>query len=133
MKRTLPIFLLCQTLAFAVQSESAMTGAEFDAYTTGKTLTYSQGGAQFGIEQYLAGRKVRWAFTNEECREGFWYEEAGQICFVYEDPDDPQCWSFFRGADGLKARFMNDPAGTELSEVQQSKAPMSCAGPDVGV
>lgn len=133
MFKSAAVFLICQTFAVAALAQAALTAEEFDAYTLGKTLTYSQGGEQFGIEQYLKDRKVRWAFTDGECREGRWYAKDDLICFVYEDPNDPQCWSFFLSGSGLKARFMNDPAGTELSEVQQSQGPMACAGPDVGV
>ena len=37
-----------------------MTAAEFDAYATGKTLTYSQYGEIYGTEEYLPNRRVRW-------------------------------------------------------------------------
>ncbi len=114
-------------------AETAMTADEFDAYATGKTLTYSMGGDVFGTEQYLPNRRVRWAFTQEECRDGYWYEENELICFVYEHDATPQCWKFWTDGDGLKARFENDPAGTELSEVAQTNGPLICAGPDVGV
>lgn len=109
-----------------------MTGAEFDAYATGQTLTYAQDGAIWGTEQYKADRKVIWAFTAAECREGYWYEQDQDICFVYEDPDNPQCWLFFLGPNGLQAQYSGDSAGV-LSEVQQTNEPMACYGPDVGV
>ncbi|HEX9856815.1 MAG TPA: hypothetical protein VGA75_00550 [Paracoccaceae bacterium] len=126
--------LLLSALPAAIHADALpMTAAEFDAYATGKTLTYSQGGEIFGTEQYLPNRRVRWAFTREECRDGYWYEEAGLICFVYEHDPTPQCWSFWQGTGGLTARFNDDPAGTELSEVEQTTGPLICAGPDVGV
>lgn len=114
-------------------AETPMTAAEFDAYVTGKTLTYSQFGTIFGIEEYLPGRKVRWAFTEDICQYGTWYEEAGNICFVYEYDPTPHCWRFWREGDGLKALSVNDAPGSELSEVAQTDQPLSCAGPDVGV
>jgi hypothetical protein len=110
-----------------------MTAAEFDAYVTGRTLTYADNGVVYGTEEYRKDHKVIWAFTQAECREGYWYQEGEQICFVYEDPNDPQCWLFFKGKAGLQAQFMGPGGGTPLSEVQQSAGPMSCAGPDVGV
>ena len=137
----------CLTLAFALFAsttpllaetaplappEAPMTGAAFEAYVTGKTLTYAQGGTIYGTEQYKAGRKVVWAFTEDECREGYWYEQGPQICFVYEDPNDPQCWLFFMGSAGMKAQFVGDGGG-DLSEVAQSAGPMACMGPQVGV
>ncbi len=114
-------------------AETPMTAAEFDAYATGKTLTYSVRGEVYGAEQYLAGRRVVWAFTGDQCSDGVWYEDAGLICFVYEHDGGPQCWNFYLGATGLRAEFVGDAAGAELSEVDQSPAPLNCAGPDVGV
>ncbi len=110
-----------------------MTASEFEAYATGKTLTYARDGAVWGTEQYLPGRRVVWAFTDDECRDGTWYEDQGAICFVYEDDGVPQCWDFFRGANGISARFLGDPESLPLSEVEQSNGPMPCAGPDIGV
>ena len=52
-------------------AETPMTGAEFEAYSTGKTLTYAQGGVVWGTEEYKANRRVMWAFTDAECREGY--------------------------------------------------------------
>lgn len=111
-----------------------MSGVEFESYSTGKTLFYASGGQTYGAEQYLGGRRVIWTFLDGECTEGVWYEAGGQICFVYEHaPQDPQCWSFYRSASGLMARFENDPAQTELIEVNQSREPLVCTGPEVGV
>ena len=110
-----------------------MTAAAFEAYVTGKTLTYALDGTVYGTEQYKPGRKVVWAFTEDECREGYWYEKGPQICFVYEDPNDPQCWMFFMGSAGMKAEFIGDGVGSDLSEVAQSAGSMGCMGPQVGV
>ncbi len=51
-----------------------MSAAEFEAYTTGRTLTYNSDGTAYGIEQYLKNRRVRWAFLGDDCVEGYWYE-----------------------------------------------------------
>lgn len=111
-----------------------LTAEEFDAYATGKTLTYGQGGAVYGTEQYLPGRQVRWAFREDACQKGEWYPSGSEICFVYEqDTGGPQCWTFFQTEGGLRARFAGDAAGAELSEVAQSSEPLNCPGPDVGV
>jgi hypothetical protein len=123
------------TLLFATQSlaETPMTAAEFDAYATGKTLTYSVGGEIYGAEQYLAGRRVVWAVKGDDCTDGIWYEDAGLICFAYEGLNTPQCWNFYLGPTGVRAQFVGDGPTSELSEVAQSPAPLSCAGPEVGV
>jgi hypothetical protein len=115
-----------------VLAEVLMTPEEFETYTTGKTLTYAQGGLVYGIEEYLPGRQVRWAFAEGECETGRWYVEAEWICFTYESTPDPQCWQFFRTEGGLMARFRGDAPGSELSEIGKSAAPLNCPGPDVG-
>ena len=53
------------------------------------------------------------------------------LCFTYEDqPEDVNCWQFFRGAGGLVAQFME--GGVPLSELAQTDEPMQCPGPMVG-
>jgi hypothetical protein len=119
-------------LPLAAFAETPMTGAEFEAYATGKTLTYAYGGQIFGTEEYLPGRKVRWAFTEDVCQFGKWYEKGTQICFLYEnDLTDENCWEFFKTPSGIRALFMD--GGTELSEVEQTHDGLGCPGPDVGV
>ena len=132
--------ILAATLALPALAQEAtpvadapMTGAEFDAYATGKTLSYAQDGVVWGSEQYLPGRKVVWAFTEDDCQYGQWFEDRGNICFLYDDDPDAQCWKFFREASGLRAIFMGADGGTSLSEVAQSTTPLNCPGPDVGV
>jgi hypothetical protein len=129
--------LVALALATPAAAQAPMSGAEFEAYVTGRTLTFAEGGVVYGIEEYLEGRRVRWAFVEDECKDGTWYEATveGQpmICFIYEDaPDNEQCWTFFRTARGLKARFMNDPEARELYEVEQSREPLMCLGPRIG-
>ena len=126
-----PLWLLAQmTAAFAAEP---LTGAEFESYATGKTLTYAYQGDVWGTEQYLPGRRVIWAYEGEECQRGSWYEAAGSICFLYEDRAEAQCWQFFNDGSGLRAHYMGDPAGAPLSELAQSFEPMPCKGPDLGV
>ena len=120
-------------LALPVQAGEPMSADEFDSYSVGKTLSYAVGGEVYGAEQYLSGRRVIWAFKGQDCTYGKWYEANGQICFVYETDGTPQCWSFYHEETGLRARFEGDPNGTELSEVEQTRTPLICAGPDVGV
>ena len=126
------ILALCRLCGPVAAQQTPMTASEFESYATGKTLTYARDGAVWGTEQYLPGRRVIWAFTADECRDGTWYEDQGAICFVYED-DLPQCWDFYLQANGLSARFLGDPESLPLSEVEQSDGPMPCMGPDVGV
>lgn len=134
MRLSAQILCLCLALApLPARAEAPLSAGEFEAYATGKTLTYARDGAVWGAEQYLPGRKVVWAFTADECRDGYWYAEDTRICFVYEGRSAPQCWLFYRGQAGLLAQYADDPAEEPLAEVAQSSGPLSCAGPDVGV
>lgn len=117
----------------AAPAETPMTAAEFEAYATGKTLSYAMGSSIWGSEQYLANRQVIWAFDGTDCQYGLWFEDAGNICFVYDNDPAPQCWRFFRENTGLRAELVDDPSSTALSEVSQSTRPLQCKGPDVGV
>ena len=125
--------LLAAAVPPACAAEQPMSPAQFEAYATGKTLTYALDGKVYGAEQYLPGRQVVWAFKGDECRRGYYYAEAGKVCFVYGQPDDPQCWSFVQGDGGLAAHFDGDPEGAALAAVDESPDPLTCAGPDLGV
>ncbi|MDO9524123.1 MAG: hypothetical protein Q7J57_01070 [Gemmobacter sp.] len=125
------VFGLC--LAMPALAETPMTGAEFEARVTGRTLSFAVDGAAYGKEQYLPGRRVVWAFSEGPCREGVWYEQApGQICFTYDHDPTPQCWAFFDTDKGLRAQFEKSDRALDLIEVGQSDQPLSCPGPDVG-
>lgn len=132
MYRTMIIGLVMALPLFA-RAETPLSAAEFEAYSTGKTLTYGSSGFAYGIEEYFEDRKVRWAFVGGECQEGKWYPLGDMICFVYEEIGLPQCWTFYKRAGGLLARFENDPETTELVETQQSRDPLMCLGPTPGV
>lgn len=129
--RTLTALLLLAALPVA--AETPLSAEAFEAYTTGKTLTYSAGGFPFGIEEYRPGRRVRWSYLDGECEEGEWYPAGEMICFIYEAYPDHQCWTFYLRDEKLFARFENDPDATELYETHQSREPMQCLGPKVGV
>lgn len=119
--------------ALPAQAEPSLSAEEFDAYTQGRTLYYGFEGEAYGVERYLDNRRVIWSFLDGNCKNGVWYEDGDLICFVYDDPTDPQCWSFSRNGDGLIARFRNSPDATELYEAQDLGDEMLCYGPDVGV
>lgn len=120
-------------LAAAPAPAQSLSAEAFDAYTRGKTLFYGFDGTAYGVERYLEGRRVIWSFLDGDCKAGVWYEEQGQICFLYEDRLDPQCWTFTETPGGLVARFENDPEATELYEAEDIDEEMVCYGPDVGV
>ena len=125
--------ILLALVAQPVAAQSPLTATEFDAYTRGKTLFYGFDGQAYGVERYLPNRRVIWSFLDGDCQNGVWYERDGQICFVYEDRLDPQCWVFTQTEKGLVAQFEGDPSSTELYEADDLGEEMICYGPDVGV
>ena len=129
LKHLIPFVLIAGPLWAA----EPMDGEAFDTYTRGKTLIYGQGGAAYGVEEYLENRRVRWSFLDGQCKDGLWYEKAGQICFVYEDRTEPQCWTFTQSAGGLIAQFENQTDGVELYQADNATEPMLCLGPEIGV
>ncbi|WP_170381544.1 hypothetical protein [Ruegeria atlantica] len=130
MLRFLAILLLLS--AHSASAQSALSAADFDDYTRGKTLFYGFQGQVYGVERYLPNRRVIWSFLDGDCKEGIWYEQGDQICFLYEDRLDPQCWVFTRSGNGLIAQFEGDPEQTELYEAEDIDEEMVCYGPDVG-
>lgn len=119
--------------ALAQDADHPLTGEEFDALTVGRTMFYNEGGQSYGVEQYLTGRRVLWAFVGDQCRKGYWYEQEELICFVYEDDPTPQCWTFYNTPDGLTARFFGDPDDTPLVAVEESTEPLPCSAPNLNV
>lgn len=127
-------FVLIALALLPATAQAQMSASEFEAYVTGRTLTYTDQGRVYGIEEYLPNRRVRWAYLGDQCREGYWYDADGQICFVYEDRiGDPQCWQFTDRGGRISALFMGADDGRELYEAETSDEPLVCLGPDVGV
>ena len=132
--RTTPFLALFLLAGLGAQAETPMDAESFERYTTGHTLTFTHEGVPYGAEQYLAGRRVIWAFRGEDCEEGVWYPRDDMICFEYDLNYVEQCWHFFRGETGLRAIFQGpDGPSTELYEAQRSAEPLLCEGPEVGV
>ena len=69
----LAAMLVCSALSVAADTEGPalepLSAEAFEAYTTGKTLTYATRGAStpYGVEEYLPGRRVVWSFVGGEC------------------------------------------------------------------
>ena len=127
------LFLL---LALALPAQAAdvlVSPTEFESLVTGQTLSYATAGSEYGAEAYLDNRRVRWSFLDGHCSEGHWYPSGTQVCFVYEDIPETQCWQFYLRNGRLMARFENDPMATELYETSRRDEPLMCLGPDVGV
>ncbi len=127
------LLLALTTPVRAADTGEPMSAAEFESYTTGHTLYYGFAGQEYGAEQYLPGRKVRWSVLDGKCREGFWYEAGAMICFKYLDTPTPQCWTFYKIPGGIRARYENEPRANDLYETRKSDEPLLCLGPEVGV
>lgn len=132
----LPRLAICLPLVMAgavAWAESPLSPAQFEEYVEGRTLYFNSGGVEYGVEEYLPNRRVRWSFLDGECKDGDWYPVGNQICFEYEDGTGPQCWTFFQDTGGLRAKFQGGDFESELYEARKSDKPMVCLGPKVGV
>jgi hypothetical protein len=127
------VLVLALTCLVSPATAEPMSAAEFEAYVTGKTLFYGRLGSAYGAEIYRENRRVTWSFLDGDCKEGYWYNEGRNICFVYEDRPEPQCWTFERSPGGLIATFENDPASADLYEAEDLGDEMVCLGPKIGV
>ena len=127
------LFILLSSSSSLSSAESTLSGPDFDAFTKGHTLYYSQNGKVYGAESYLDDAKVRWSFLDGNCLFGRWYEAGDSICFDYGTEVDIQCWRFFKGDNGLIAKFDGDGNSPPLYEAYRVSSPFECPGPDVGV
>ena len=125
----LVLVLVAPTMA---QADAPMTAAEFQAYTTGKTLTYASTGDPYGAEEYLNDRRVLWTYFDGECFHGRWFAQGSKICFVYETWTAPQCWHFFESGVGLTATYVGEEPSAPIYELKAAPEPLNCPGPLVG-
>ena len=118
-------------LPAASGAETAMTSAEFEAWSTGKTLEYDVDGRHKGSEMHLAGRATVNAHVGKACRSGHWYPSGNLICFVYDTNPGPHCWRFLKVGDQVFAKFAGDDEPQRIS-VTLSTARNPC-DPGVGL
>ncbi len=120
--------LICLCLAAPAYAEDSMTGAEFDAYVTGKTITFrTELNPAYGVERYLPGRRVMWSTFDGICRYGVWFESKGDICFRYEDDPEHKCWTMYNDPDGLRGIYTTNPFSTIIFEVLGREDPLICS------
>jgi hypothetical protein len=129
---TLLCLLASATPALA---EKPLTAAEFEALTTGRVMDHAIDGQVYGAEKYFPDRRVRWAFTGDDCMDGIWYEQGSMICFEYEDGTGPECWTYVRRGKGIQAIDDEDNVAAPLYPVDliPTTRPLACLGPEVGV
>lgn len=117
------LFLLF--LGTAADAETPMTAAEFDAYVTGKILTFgTEGTPEYGVEQYLPQRRVRWSTFNGDCIDGRWYEDGANICFAYENTEEHHCWTIFQTPNGIEA--VSTDSGQTIFEGEEDPSALIC-------
>ena len=123
--------LLLALIAAPVFADTPLSGDAFEDLVEGKTLTFSNGFAPYGIEYYAPNRRVIWSFVDGNCITGDWYEEASDIgptiCFLYENDDDPKCWQVYDVDGQIRADLVNGSGTTILFEAQESE-PLICGG-----
>ena len=127
------LVILLSSASSLSSAEATLSGPDFDAFTNGHTLYYSQNGKVYGAESYLGDARVRWSFLDGNCLFGRWYEAGEMICFDYGADMDIQCWRFFKGNNGLIAEFDGQGDNLLLYEAYRVLSPLECPGPDVGV
>ncbi len=127
------LFILLSSSSSLSSAEVTLSGPDFDAFTKGHTLYYSQNGKVYGAESYLDDARVRWSFLDGNCLFGRWYEVDELICFDYGAEMDIQCWRFFKSDNGLIAEFDGDGDSLPLYEAYRVPSPFECQGPDAGV
>ena len=130
----LRIFVLfLALLPLPAWAQRVMTPAEFEAFATGKTLDYEDDFSVWGREEYLPNRRVRFSFSEQECRFGTWYDQGDEVCFVYEDDPEPKCWTYFTDGKNVTTIYTSDGRGGSVSTARPTKEPLICLGPEVGV
>lgn len=119
--------LLVLTLASPAVAQDGMTGAEFDAYVTGRTITFrTYLNPSYGIERYLPGRRVMWSTFDGICQYGVWFESKGDICFRYEHDPEHKCWTIYDEPGGLRGVFTTRPNTTVIYEIPDREDPLIC-------
>jgi hypothetical protein len=126
------LFATCLAASPAV-AETPLSAEAFDALTLGKTMTWAEYGAVYGVEQYLPGRRVRWTVLGDDCKTGHWYPEGTAICFQYENDPEPDCWEIVMTGSGMTARYLTFETSPEPVVVEETTEPLACFGPEVGV
>lgn len=121
------------TGAVAQEDHQTLGAADFRAFSEKWTLYFSRQGAHYGAEQFYGRSRTTWQLANGECLDGIWYADGPYICFEYDDPDSPHCWTMVRRGDTIEAQ----PAGSDdpsrkIRVYLRDKTPLDCAGPEIG-
>ena len=127
MREAAGFLVACLTLALPATAQERMDAEEFDAYVTGRTITFStELNPSYGIERYLANRRVMWSTFDGICQYGVWFESKGDICFRYEGDPEHKCWAIYRTDEGMVGVFTTRPNTTIIYEMTERDDPLIC-------
>jgi len=121
-------FLALLCLTGPSMAQERITPEAFLAQVVGKTATvvHYKRRNLVGVEQFLDSARSVWARADGTCTYGHITQEAGMVCFAYEDEplDRRHCWIPFQQGTRL---FVVFPNGREIQEVVElTDAPVTC-------
>ena len=92
-----------------------------------------------GITMVRSNISKIWQDRDGNCLRGSWYAAGPQMCFVYDNDPEPDCWTMSRTDDGRvmieSTRLPDDPAVPPLvlELIRRTPLPIACTGPLLGV
>lgn len=120
---TICLSLLC-TPTFG---QDTMTGEEFGAHVTGRTITFRTDlNPLYGVERYMAGQRVMWSSVEGICQYGVWFESKGDICFRYEGDPEHKCWTIYDEPGGMRGVYTTRAPFTVIYEEPDRNDPLIC-------
>ncbi len=125
--RTLFHTCLLVLLCGNAQAQERMDADAFDAYVTGRTITFRTDiNPTYGTERYMEGQRVMWSSAAGICQYGVWFESKGDICFRYEGDPEHKCWTVYDEPAGLRGVYTTRPPFTVIYEVTERTEPLIC-------
>ncbi len=126
--------VLLALAAPVAEAQSRLSPEAFDALATGRSLHFTLNGEPFGAEQFFAGRRSLWRYSDNVCQQGEWRGEGDAICFDYAGEPAPICWHFIE-TDGRHAAVLLEngvETGFRLDLDRIDTEPLPCPGPRIG-
>lgn len=119
--------------ASSLHAEQKLTGDEFDAFSLGTTMYFTEDGMHFGSEQFLPNHRSVWRAEDGTCINGKWAEVDSSICFMYDNGDGPHCWDITVPDSGMTITSTTGTPPLVLKLSDQDTRPILCTGPSFGV
>jgi len=125
--------LIALIAAAPALAQSNLTGSEFEALSTGKTLYFSKNGKAYGAEHFFKGRISKWQYSDGQCENGEWFTQNDMICFNYENGLETLCWDFFKSDKGYAAHAEGAPLDEVLELEFIDQNPLLCSSDGLAV